>query len=111
MKCCFVVSVDSASIVAMTSATRPRRGRSRISSSDSMVVWATCSDGKTFPGGSMRCTDAMNAADMLAYGGGRGGGGAAAPLDKRRGGRMRMITGAWRARPGETERGGEQARD
>jgi len=64
MKCCLVVSVDAASSVAITSATAPRRGRSLIRISDSMVVWATCNDGNTLPGGSMCWTPAMKALEM-----------------------------------------------
>ena len=66
MKCCLVVSVDSASAVAIASVTSPSRGRSLISSSASIVVCATCSDGNTLPGGSMRWTDARKAAEMSA---------------------------------------------
>ena len=64
MKCCLVVSVDSASAVAIPSATSPTRARSFIRISASMVVCATCSDGNTLPGGSMLWTAARNAAEM-----------------------------------------------
>ena len=41
----------------------PEPGRSRMSKSESIVVCATCSDGKTLPGGSTRWTHAMKVSD------------------------------------------------
>ena len=60
---CLVVSVDSARSAPITTVTTPRRGRSRHSRNASVEVCATCSDGKTLPGRSTLCTQAMNAAD------------------------------------------------